>query len=72
MHAHKVEGTGAVSAIAGDCREHLIEAVELLLREPPEDFPSFETWQKRRNVPDPWHRARFISRPFPSSRMERP
>ena len=50
MLAHKVEGTALYQQLPEDCREHLIEC-EPLTAPPasrPESFPSFETWQNRR------------------------
>ena len=50
MLAHKVEGTALYQQLPEDCREHLVEC-EPLTDAPasrPESFPSFETWQNRR------------------------
>ena len=50
MLAHKVEGTALYQQLPEDCREHLVEC-EPLRAAPtsrPESFPSFETWQNRR------------------------
>ena len=50
MHAHKVEGTALYQQLPEHCREHLVEC-EPLTSAPasrPESFPSFETWQDRR------------------------
>ena len=50
MLAHKVEGTALYQQLPEDCREHLVEC-EPLTAAPasrPESFPSFETWQNRR------------------------
>ena len=52
MHKHKVEGTGLYQSLPADYEAHLIECPPL--REAPlnriEDFPQFETWQKRRST----------------------
>ena len=50
MLAHKVEGTALYQQLPEDCRDHLVEC-EPLTAAPaarPESFPSFETWQDRR------------------------
>lgn len=50
MLAHKVEGTALYQQLPEDCRVHLVEC-EPLTDAPasrPESFPSFETWQNRR------------------------
>ena len=50
MLAHKVEGTALYQQLPDDCREHLVECKPLTdaPASRPESFPSFETWQNRR------------------------
>lgn len=52
MHAHKVEGTALYQGLPSDFHHSLQECKPL--RAVPEnrheDFPQFETWQKRRNA----------------------
>lgn len=50
MVAHKTEGTALYHRLPADCHDSLVE-VEPLAEAPQdrvEDFPSFETWQKRK------------------------
>ena len=50
MLAHKVEGTALYQQLPEDCREHLVECEPLptVPASRPDSFPSFETWQNRR------------------------
>jgi len=50
MLAHKVEGTTLYQQLPENCREHLVECEPLTAApaDRPESFPSFETWQNRR------------------------
>ena len=50
MYDHKVEGTALYQQLPGDCRASLTEVIPLP-SEPESrkaDFPTFETWQRRR------------------------
>ncbi|MED5318211.1 MAG: gamma carbonic anhydrase family protein, partial [Bacteroidota bacterium] len=50
MVAHKTEGTDLYQRLPADCHDSMVE-VEALAEAPQdrvEDFPSFETWQKRK------------------------
>ena len=52
MHAHKVEGTALYQGLPSDFH-HSLQECEPLSAVPEnrhEDFPQFETWQKRRNA----------------------
>lgn len=52
MFAHKVEGTALYQQLPGECRGSLREAIPLdaTPEQRPEQFPTFETWQRRRGA----------------------
>ena len=51
MAAHKTEGTLLYQALPADCHNFMEEVVPLPEIPPArmEDFPEFETWQRRKN-----------------------
>ena len=50
MIAHKIEGTALYQALPFDMHAHVeeVEPLRVAPKDRPEDFPEFETWQKRR------------------------
>lgn len=52
MFEHKKEGTALYQSLPGDYREHLktCEALEKVPSHRPEDFPKFDTWQRRKKA----------------------
>lgn len=51
MLAHKVEGTALYQQLPADFKTHLVECEPLreVPKDRPESFPTFETWQSRRD-----------------------
>ena len=52
MYAHKVEGTALYQALPGEFEQHLhtVEPLREIPADRVEDFPDFETWQRRRST----------------------